>query len=96
MSTNTKSGRTELWISRGCQDAETSVERPKFWEEPKMETAAAHKAAVVYYLSRNGQLEHPHFIEVPLLSPQGLYLRGNQALRLRFFLSILLFYMVSS
>ncbi|KAH9624377.1 hypothetical protein KSS87_011889, partial [Heliosperma pusillum] len=30
---------------------------------------------VVYYLSRNGQLEHPHFMEVPLSSPQGLYLR---------------------
>ena len=32
-------------------------------------------AAVVYYLSRNGQLEHPHFIEVPLSSSQGLFLR---------------------
>ncbi|XP_057548484.1 protein SOSEKI 5-like isoform X2 [Amaranthus tricolor] len=30
---------------------------------------------VVYYLSRNGQLEHPHFIEVPLSSSQGLFLR---------------------
>ncbi|CAI0451780.1 unnamed protein product [Linum tenue] len=33
------------------------------------------KAPVVYYLSRNGQLEHPHFMEVPLSSPDGLYLR---------------------
>ncbi|PIA52992.1 hypothetical protein AQUCO_01000691v1 [Aquilegia coerulea] len=31
---------------------------------------------VVYYLSRNGLLEHPHFIEVPLASPtHGLYLK---------------------
>ncbi|KAL2899085.1 Protein UPSTREAM OF FLC [Bienertia sinuspersici] len=30
---------------------------------------------VVYYLSRNGQLEHPHFMEVPLSSSHGLYLR---------------------
>ncbi|XP_047967912.1 protein SOSEKI 5-like [Salvia hispanica] len=31
---------------------------------------------VVYYLSRNGQLEHPHFIEVPLSSSaHGLFLR---------------------
>ncbi|CAN1230860.1 Protein SOSEKI 5 [Linum grandiflorum] len=30
---------------------------------------------VVYYLSRNGHLEHPHFMEVTLSSPQGLYLR---------------------
>ncbi|KNA10667.1 hypothetical protein SOVF_142250 [Spinacia oleracea] len=29
---------------------------------------------VVYYLSRNGQLEHPHFMEVSLSSPHGLFL----------------------
>ncbi|PNT65211.1 hypothetical protein BRADI_4g38822v3, partial [Brachypodium distachyon] len=33
------------------------------------------RAAVVYYLCRNHHLEHPHFMEVPLASPQGLYLR---------------------
>ncbi|XP_047317651.1 protein SOSEKI 5 [Impatiens glandulifera] len=33
------------------------------------------KLPLVYYLTRNGHLEHPHFIEVPLSSPQGLYLR---------------------
>jgi hypothetical protein len=39
------------------------------------------RAAVVYYLSRNGHLEHPHFMEVALSSPDGLYLRGtNDAL----------------
>lgn len=32
-------------------------------------------AAVVYYLCRNHQLEHPHFLEVPLSSSDGLYLR---------------------
>ncbi|KAJ4828473.1 hypothetical protein Tsubulata_051035 [Turnera subulata] len=33
------------------------------------------RVPVVYYLSRNGQLEHPHFIEVPLPSnTDGLYL----------------------
>ncbi|PKA52787.1 hypothetical protein AXF42_Ash001768 [Apostasia shenzhenica] len=30
---------------------------------------------VVYYLCRNRQLEHPHFIEVILSSPEGLFLR---------------------
>ncbi|GAA0187493.1 hypothetical protein LIER_34781 [Lithospermum erythrorhizon] len=30
---------------------------------------------VVYYLCRNQQLEQPHFIEVTLSSPDGLYLR---------------------
>ena len=34
------------------------------------------RVAVVYYLCRNHHLEHPHFMEVPLASPQGLYLRG--------------------
>ncbi|KAM0919266.1 hypothetical protein ACQ4PT_008213 [Festuca glaucescens] len=33
------------------------------------------RVAVVYYLCRNQHLEHPHFMEVPLTSPQGLYLR---------------------
>ncbi|KAL5222064.1 hypothetical protein ABZP36_026777 [Zizania latifolia] len=33
------------------------------------------RAAVVYYLSRNGHLEHPHFMEVALASPEGLFLR---------------------
>ncbi|KAG7559844.1 hypothetical protein ISN45_Aa05g014180 [Arabidopsis thaliana x Arabidopsis arenosa] len=33
------------------------------------------KVPVVYYLSRNGQLDHPHFIEVPLSSHNGLYLK---------------------
>ncbi|PON75304.1 hypothetical protein PanWU01x14_042710 [Parasponia andersonii] len=32
------------------------------------------KVPVLYYLSRNGQLEHPHFMVVPL-SSQGLYLK---------------------
>ncbi|RVX13880.1 hypothetical protein CK203_010284 [Vitis vinifera] len=39
------------------------------------------KAAVVYYLCRNGQLEHPHFMEIPISSPQGLFLRGAKAWR---------------
>ncbi|KAJ6810062.1 putative serine/arginine repetitive matrix protein 1 isoform X1 [Iris pallida] len=33
------------------------------------------KIPVVYYLCRNRHLEHPHFIEVPLSSPEGLHLR---------------------
>ncbi|CAN1150370.1 Protein SOSEKI 5 [Linum perenne] len=32
------------------------------------------RVPVVYYLSRNGKLEHPHFMEVPLSSPDGLHL----------------------
>ncbi|KAI3450626.1 hypothetical protein Pfo_007291 [Paulownia fortunei] len=33
------------------------------------------KVPVVYYLCRNRQLEHPHFMEVPLSSSDDLYLR---------------------
>ncbi|GKU91888.1 hypothetical protein SLEP1_g5698 [Rubroshorea leprosula] len=39
------------------------------------DTQKKQKVPVVYYLSRNGQLEHPHFMDVPLSSPDGLYLR---------------------
>ena len=35
------------------------------------------KVPVIYYLSRNGQVEHPHLMEVPMSSPQGLYLKGK-------------------
>lgn len=37
------------------------------------------RVAVVYYLARNGHLEHPHFMEVALSCPDGLYLRGSNA-----------------
>ncbi|KAF3793497.1 UPSTREAM OF FLC protein [Nymphaea thermarum] len=33
------------------------------------------RVSVVYYLCRNGHLEHPHFIEVPLSSSRGLLLK---------------------
>ncbi|KAG0460867.1 hypothetical protein HPP92_020854 [Vanilla planifolia] len=61
-------GRWEL--SRHCKEREVSPERTKVWVEPKPK-----KASVVYYLSRNGLLEHPHFMEVTLSSRDGLYLR---------------------
>ncbi|XP_071720833.1 protein SOSEKI 5-like [Rutidosis leptorrhynchoides] len=48
-----------------------SPERTKVWIEPFKQ----RRVHVVYYLCRNGQLEHPHFVEVPLSSPDGLYLR---------------------
>ncbi|VAH86602.1 unnamed protein product [Triticum turgidum subsp. durum] len=66
-----------------------SPERTVVWTEPPPKTtsattrrhAHAHaappaKVPVVYYLSRNGQLDHPHFMEVPVSNPQdGLCLR---------------------
>ncbi|PHU03795.1 hypothetical protein BC332_29046 [Capsicum chinense] len=59
-----------------------SPERAKVWTEksPKYQQQqparlSNGKVPVVYYLCRNRQLEHPHFIEVPVSSPDGLYLR---------------------
>ncbi|XP_011032320.1 PREDICTED: protein UPSTREAM OF FLC [Populus euphratica] len=56
---------------------QVSPERAKVWTErsPKYQQQN-RKVPVVYYLCRNHQLEHPHFIEVPLASRDGLYLRG--------------------
>ncbi|CAL9096528.1 unnamed protein product [Musa textilis] len=58
--------------SRGRMEPppETSPERTKAWKE-----ARPRRVPVVYYLSRNGQLEHPHFMEVTLSSCRGLFLR---------------------
>ncbi|XWS53342.1 hypothetical protein CRYUN_Cryun11dG0148800 [Craigia yunnanensis] len=55
---------------------QVSPERAKVWTEksPKYHQHN-RKVPVVYYLCRNRQLEHPHFIEVPLSSPDGLYLK---------------------
>ncbi|KAK1357341.1 Upstream of flc [Heracleum sosnowskyi] len=53
----------------------TSPERTKVWTQPPSKHHS-NKVPVVYYLSRNAQLQHPHFIEVPLSSSStGLYLR---------------------
>lgn len=66
-------------MGKRYQDRETSPERTKVWMEPKSKVVE-RKVPVVYYLSRNGLLEHPHFMDVPLSSPQGLYLRGTHNL----------------
>ena len=71
-------------VSRKWKEREISSERNKVWIEPKPHTNTTTsdksfntegKVAVVYYLCRKGQLEHPHFIEVPLSSNDGLYLK---------------------
>ncbi|CAI9768545.1 unnamed protein product [Fraxinus pennsylvanica] len=60
---------------------QVSPERTKVWTEKspkyhyKQQQQHNGKVPVVYYLCRNRQLEHPHFMEVPLSSPDGLYLR---------------------
>ena len=67
---------SELQIPKKWKDRDTSPERTKVWTEPNKPKSDHKKVSVVYYISRNGQLEHPHFMEVPLSSPQGLYLKG--------------------
>ncbi|XP_020583372.1 uncharacterized protein LOC110026674 [Phalaenopsis equestris] len=57
--------------NRGRAEHCSSPERTKVWTE----TTRKKKVSVVYYLSRNGQLEQPHFMEVTLSSRDGLYLR---------------------
>ncbi|CAN4100930.1 unnamed protein product [Withania somnifera] len=64
---------TELQMHKKWEGRETSHERTKVWTEPP--NHKLNKVPVVYYLSRNGKLEHPHFMEVPLSSPHGLDLR---------------------
>lgn len=76
MSLNSRHGG-EVWNPKKNQN--TSPERNKVWVEPKSKHKhkVERKVAVVYYLSLNGLLEHPHFIEVPLSSPEGLHLGGK-------------------
>ncbi|KAK3018948.1 hypothetical protein RJ639_003590, partial [Escallonia herrerae] len=54
---------------------QVSPERAKVWTEKSPKYQQNRKVPVVYYLCRNRQLEHPHFIEVPLSSSDGLHLR---------------------
>ncbi|XP_022752786.1 protein UPSTREAM OF FLC-like [Durio zibethinus] len=87
MAVSSRGRMTELGVvSRKWKDREISPERNRVWIEPKPHNDTINnnnnkksfnierKVAVVYYLSRNGQLDHPHFIEVPLSSNDGLYL----------------------
>ncbi|XP_020230985.1 protein UPSTREAM OF FLC [Cajanus cajan] len=54
---------------------QVSPERAKVWTEKSPKYHQNRKVPVLYYLCRNRQLEHPHFMEVPISSPDGLYLR---------------------
>ncbi|KAF2283407.1 hypothetical protein GH714_004012 [Hevea brasiliensis] len=76
MAVSSRARNTELLqIPRKFKDRETTPERTRVWVEPKPKKGTERKVPVVYYLSRNGHLEHPHFMEVPLSSTEGLYLR---------------------
>ncbi|CAH8296599.1 unnamed protein product [Eruca vesicaria subsp. sativa] len=60
---------------RSRDQQETSPDRNRIWTEPRHKPTVNRKVPVVYYLCRNGQLDHPHFIEVTLSSTDGLYLK---------------------
>ncbi|PKU70899.1 protein UPSTREAM OF FLC-like [Dendrobium catenatum] len=68
-------------VGRRSISREMSPERSKTTrfasqkDKEKSLTAAAIRAQVVYYLSRNGQLEHPHFLEISHLPNQFLRLK---------------------
>lgn len=55
---------------------ETSPDRAKICRL-KHKVKPSRKVQVVYYLSRNGLLEHPHFMELTLLPNQPLRLKGT-------------------
>lgn len=64
---------------------QVSPERAKVWTEKSSKYHQNLKVPVVYYLCRNRQLEHPHFMEVSLSSSDGLYLRGTKLKKKTFF-----------
>lgn len=67
---------------------QVSPERAKVWTEKSPKYHQNLKVPVIYYLCRNRQLEHPHFMEVPLSSPEGLYLRGTKWKNKTFYLVV--------
>ncbi|KDP44192.1 hypothetical protein JCGZ_05659 [Jatropha curcas] len=80
MAVNSSTGRSSdllIQVPRRFKDRENTPERTKPFLQPSKpkNITDQRKVAVVYYLSRNGQLEHPHFMEVPLTSSEGLYLK---------------------
>lgn len=61
---------------RSRRQREASPDRAKVCMRPMVKPIK--KVQVVYYLSRNGHLEHPHYMEVTHLPNQPLRLRGKQ------------------
>ncbi|KAF7108845.1 hypothetical protein CFC21_109231 [Triticum aestivum] len=71
--TSASPGRNKVWVE---PPGKSQHHPPRRSPPPPPPAAAGKRVAVVYYLCRSRHLEHPHFIEVPLASPEaGLYLR---------------------
>ncbi|CDP01423.1 unnamed protein product [Coffea canephora] len=60
---------------RGRRSRDMSPERVKICTQSRLIRPAFKKVQVVYYLTRNGQLEHPHYLEVTHLANQQLRLK---------------------
>lgn len=69
-------GRARRRASPAGTGIRTKAVRVETEPPPTKRHELGTRVAVVYYLCRNHHLEDPHFMEVPLASPQGLYLRG--------------------
>lgn len=67
--------RAKVWTEKSPKYRQKQQPQ-KEQQNSSSSSGGSNRVAVVYYLCRNRQLEHPHFIEVPLSSPDGLYLRG--------------------
>ncbi|CAK7334569.1 unnamed protein product [Dovyalis caffra] len=67
----------DLRSRRGRGERETSPDRAKvcMQQQQQPRVQPIKKVRVVYYISRNGQLEHPHYMEVTHLANQHLRLR---------------------
>ncbi|KAE9451457.1 hypothetical protein C3L33_16701, partial [Rhododendron williamsianum] len=69
---------TEYLIPKKWQEMEIiSPEKPKISTENnlRINNKSSVSVSVLYYISRNGHLDHPHLMEVPLSSSHGLHLR---------------------
>lgn len=64
----------EVHYRRKCR--ESSPDRAKVCMKPGVKPMIK-KVQIVYYLSRNGHLEHPHYMEVTHLANHPLRLKGT-------------------
>lgn len=62
-------------IARRSRETTPDRAKPYAQQSSRRLVKASRKVQVVYYLSRNGHLEHPHFMEVTHLANQQLRLR---------------------
>ncbi|CAL9772626.1 unnamed protein product [Musa acuminata subsp. burmannicoides] len=67
--------QTEGRMRRYGSQSSPERTRPRTEPPPPPVPQQGRKVPVVYYLCKNRHLEHPHFIEVLLSSPRGLYLK---------------------